>query len=397
MAQYYFYIDNKGQSQGPVLAGDIVKLISPETLVFTEGMQQWVPAKQVAELAQLLGSSPSQQPVEPVRQPVRPAVQVSEAPKKSKNAIIWACAVVIVFLVGVIVFLLCKGNSSSTSASATTTASETEVAEEVGASLDEEAETETDEVDATDDSDYSYTGVNSNNEGAENVAPAIEKLKKWVRMINEHNADAVSSLYRDGAYYFKQMCTRDVIRKKYGEFFGKTPEVHIRISNIQVDNYMPGVVELSFDKHVRNTASSQESTYQSYSRFSNIEEGSVIIEESDLLSDRNLERMYSKAPRVYVSSYSTPAEVFVGNSQKWIETSYHELTSDGGDPPAGSFASCLAEVAETHTIQVSGLIQKNYKGRSNTYFVRAKESSAGYGYWYRSLVYDANTDQLTLE
>ena len=50
MANYY-YLNERKEQQGPVSAEELFKLgISPNTLVWTEGMNQWTPAGNVAEL-----------------------------------------------------------------------------------------------------------------------------------------------------------------------------------------------------------------------------------------------------------------------------------------------------------------------------------------------------------
>ena len=51
----YFIIDNNGQQAGPFSQDQLVqKAISPETLVWKQGMADWTPAWKVEELRTVL-------------------------------------------------------------------------------------------------------------------------------------------------------------------------------------------------------------------------------------------------------------------------------------------------------------------------------------------------------
>lgn len=48
----YFYVKN-GVSEGPFSAEELIKLITPDTLIWTEGMTEWAPASDVAPISEM--------------------------------------------------------------------------------------------------------------------------------------------------------------------------------------------------------------------------------------------------------------------------------------------------------------------------------------------------------
>ena len=51
----YFYVEN-GASNGPLSAEELIKLITPETLIWTEGMTEWAPAKEVKPISEMFAT-----------------------------------------------------------------------------------------------------------------------------------------------------------------------------------------------------------------------------------------------------------------------------------------------------------------------------------------------------
>lgn len=51
----YFYVKN-GVSEGPFSAEELIKLITPNTLIWTEGMTEWAPASEVAPISEMLAT-----------------------------------------------------------------------------------------------------------------------------------------------------------------------------------------------------------------------------------------------------------------------------------------------------------------------------------------------------
>lgn len=51
----YFYVKN-GVSEGPFSAEELIKLITPDTLIWTEGMTEWAPASEVAQIGEMFAT-----------------------------------------------------------------------------------------------------------------------------------------------------------------------------------------------------------------------------------------------------------------------------------------------------------------------------------------------------
>ena len=51
----YFYVKN-GASEGPFSAEELIKLITPNTLIWTEGMTEWAPASEVAAISEMFAT-----------------------------------------------------------------------------------------------------------------------------------------------------------------------------------------------------------------------------------------------------------------------------------------------------------------------------------------------------
>lgn len=51
----YFYVKN-GVSEGPLSAEELMKLITPDTLIWTEGMTEWTPASEVAPISKMFAT-----------------------------------------------------------------------------------------------------------------------------------------------------------------------------------------------------------------------------------------------------------------------------------------------------------------------------------------------------
>lgn len=51
----YFYVKN-GVSEGPFSAEELIKLITPDSLIWTEGMTEWTPASEVAQIGEMFAT-----------------------------------------------------------------------------------------------------------------------------------------------------------------------------------------------------------------------------------------------------------------------------------------------------------------------------------------------------
>lgn len=83
MYENYYYIDQAGQRQGPLEPENLRGIITPNTLVWTSGMANWLPAGQVGELAFLFGTTQSASDTpEP---PTPPSWQQPQAPRPQES------------------------------------------------------------------------------------------------------------------------------------------------------------------------------------------------------------------------------------------------------------------------------------------------------------------------
>lgn len=100
----YYYLDQANQKHGPMPITSLRGAISPHTLVWTSGMENWTPASQVPELAQILAApaapqTPQQPPQHPYGyqqpQPQQPSQsyygqQQSSVMPRPDNNLVWA-------------------------------------------------------------------------------------------------------------------------------------------------------------------------------------------------------------------------------------------------------------------------------------------------------------------
>lgn len=79
MKQYYLVIN--GEKSGPFTIDQLAtQQLTPETPVWTEGMSDWVPAQQVAELSSLFASqAPTPEAYQPTATPQAPAYNAAPA------------------------------------------------------------------------------------------------------------------------------------------------------------------------------------------------------------------------------------------------------------------------------------------------------------------------------
>lgn len=113
---YYFYL-SEGVQRGPVPAEQLRRYITDETLVWREGLAEWTPVGELAELRQPLGSAtvaPPHQPTSPVREtPPRYDATQSTPPSKPNNYLIWSILLTffcssVTGLVGVVFGITCN-------------------------------------------------------------------------------------------------------------------------------------------------------------------------------------------------------------------------------------------------------------------------------------------------
>lgn len=98
MEKKYYYIDNSGKQIGPVAAGDMKYVISPNTLVWCPGMETWMAASSVEELRNVL----MQLTPPPISRVVPPPMPPSTDGAEHKGSRIWGILLKIFSIVSIV-------------------------------------------------------------------------------------------------------------------------------------------------------------------------------------------------------------------------------------------------------------------------------------------------------
>ena len=90
--EYFFYLNDQNERKGPVASEELIKNgVTRNTLVWKEGMAQWLPASEVPELSDLFKETTTPPPVPPVP-PVMPKPEPEPEPigQKPDNLLVWS-------------------------------------------------------------------------------------------------------------------------------------------------------------------------------------------------------------------------------------------------------------------------------------------------------------------
>ena len=90
--EYYFYLNAQNERKCPVPAADLLRNgITRTTLVWKEGMAQWLPAGEIPELQNFFTEA-SIPPIPPINPPETPPVPSQSAPgmQKPDNLLVWS-------------------------------------------------------------------------------------------------------------------------------------------------------------------------------------------------------------------------------------------------------------------------------------------------------------------
>jgi hypothetical protein len=232
---------------------------------------------------------------------------------------------------------------------------------------------------------------------------SIEECKKvlfaWNEGLNNHDANSISGLYQDMVDYYRSNYTPDQIRSNQNSLFSRNPEFYQYIDNIDPECVNYWYVKISFDKHVRVTNDGDFKVYQSYLCF--IYEGDgrwKIGKESDLTTDKNLEKKWSKLPKVAVDNTTPLKDIFcVENVGKYINTSVYNLLDGIIDSQNyGPLASSMVRAVDGgyFLTDICGVLCRNYRGKSNTIYCDGSNTMGGHTtlcVW----VYDLKTGELS--
>lgn len=122
----------------------------------------------------------------------------------------------------------------------------------------------------------------------------IERVKRWDKLHNNREFNDIATCpYTESVYFYgTKMSGTKAVQKKQN-LLAKTSDYSQKCTNIIVTKISEKLVVCDFDKHTHSKGKNK--VYRSYLYFSEESEGTwKIIEESDKVTDYNLERMREK-------------------------------------------------------------------------------------------------------
>lgn len=149
---------------------------------------------------------------------------------------------------------------------------------------------------------------------------------------------------------------------------------------------------------IRYTILCKNKVYNSYLRFTGYDTSWQIIREGDTTTDRNLAKRKVGVASVSVDNETPLEDIFCAqNVGKYLEADYWSLvlSSDDGETE-GPLASAMIDEGATARLFISGILKRNYRGRSGTIYcggICEAGESESIVVW----VYDTRTGTLSCE
>lgn len=206
-------------------------------------------------------------------------------------------------------------------------------------------------------------------------AAVIEKCKSsllaWNDAFNNHDNEALNTLYYDVVHYYQSYCKKEDIRKNHEFLFKKHLFYHQRCEQIEVEYNNDCQVKLTFTRYVQTEKDEEPQVYQSYIIFlaymnNSYQTKAWIIEESDSVADADIENF----ELVRVTNETPLDEIFCeANVGKLLDVAYWDLVGFEADAEEGPLASMISESTGYHPHSyIQDIIQKNYKEQEGTYY-----------------------------
>ncbi len=119
------------------------------------------------------------------------------------------------------------------------------------------------------------------------------KVAQWDRGHTLGETYHLSSLYADRVHFYGMMCSYEKVIQKIDELLYKTEGFYQNSTNISMSRLSDTSARCDFDKDTYQS-NGVEGHYPSYLRFENIDGQWKIVEESDLITDKNLKKIKNK-------------------------------------------------------------------------------------------------------
>lgn len=199
----------------------------------------------------------------------------------------------------------------------------------------------------------------------ETILQACEStLKTWNDAINARDEEQLSSTYWGIVKYYQSYYTIEQVNDSHARFFKKNAYYHQYCDNLELQFYNNCQALLTFDKHVQTAKGQPYKTYSAYIHFLyDYQEGAIIISESDVTTDTNLEKRYT----LLEVDNDTPLDAIFceANVGKKIAVDYWELV-ELGEKEDGPLANLILTSGFARSY-IDGTITKDYNGQKGTY------------------------------
>lgn len=209
-------------------------------------------------------------------------------------------------------------------------------------------------------------------------AMCLNTLKTWNDALNERDEDVLADVYYGVVKYYQSYLTKKQVRESHSRFFRKNACYHQYYDNVTFDFINGCQAQVRFDKHVQTVQGGPYTTYVAYLHMAlDNYDNTVIIGESDVTTDKNLEKRKPEAVKV---DNATPLdEIFCdANVNKRLQAFYWDLV-EGGEKKNGPLAGLLL-MSELMRSEVDGIIKKDFEGQKGTYYCGGFASGGECGY-----------------
>lgn len=223
-------------------------------------------------------------------------------------------------------------------------------------------------------------------------AICLNTLDQWNKAINNRNEIQLASLYSGVVKYYQTCLTNNQVRDSHAAFFNKHAYFYQYYDNVTFDFINGCQAQVRFDKHVQTVKDGPYTTYISYLHM-DLYGGifsAVIIGESDVVTDKNLEK---RRPALLEVDNTTPLNAIFceANVNKRLDADYWDLV-DMGAKEDGPLANFLL-LSDLPRSRINGIIKKDFKGQKGTYYCGGFVSGGECG-WPVIYIYNPSTHEM---
>lgn len=166
----------------------------------------------------------------------------------------------------------------------------------------------------------------------------LNTLKIWNNAINNRNETQLANVYSGVVNFYQTCLTNNQVRESHSRFFKKNAYFHQYYDNVTFDFDNGCQAQVRFDKHVQTEDGGPYITYVSYLHMYLLLDDALIIGESDVTTDKNLEK---RKPETVIVNNTTPLNAIFceANVNKRLDASYWDLVDMGAkeDGPLPAF------------------------------------------------------------